>query len=65
MARERLTPEFFGGVLAEVPDQWLDTIPGDMSAEERRAAYKEFFLRRLAASSIFEQEVVHARSHHL
>lgn len=65
LAREKLTPEFFGGVLADVPDQWLDAIPGDMTAEERRAAYKEFFLRRLAASSIFEQEVVHARSRHL
>lgn len=64
-ARSKLTSDLFGSILAQVPDEWLHAIPGGLSAQDRRAAYKDFFLRRLAASSIFEQEVAHARSRHL
>ena len=61
-ARERLTPEVLAGILAQVPDEWLAANPEAMSAPERRAGYLDFFTRRLAASSIFEQEAIRARS---
>lgn len=64
-AHASLTAELFDGILAQVPDAWLATIAGDLSAAERRAEYRDFFLRRLAASSVFEQEVAHARARHL
>lgn len=64
-ARSKLGTDVFSKILAQAPDAWLDAIPGDGSAEERRAAYADFFVRRLAASSVFEQEVVDARARHL
>ncbi|MFC5861659.1 HipA family kinase [Acidicapsa dinghuensis] len=64
-ARSKLTADLFDDILAEVPDAWLSAISADGPAEEHRAAYKDFFLRRLAESSIFEQEVADARSRHL
>ncbi len=34
----------------------------ESTVAERRAAYVDFFTRRLAASSIFEQEAIHAHA---
>ena len=62
IAREKLTPDVMAGVLEQVPDEWLAGIPGDLNAVERRAGYLDFLSRRLAASHIFEQEAIHARS---
>ena len=61
-ARERLTQTMFKSIVEQVPDQWLEAVPGDLSATERRAAYVDFFNRRLAAATIFEEEANHARS---
>lgn len=61
-ARARLTRDVLSGILADVPNDWLEAIPGDMTAEERRAAYLEFFTRRLDAAHVFEQEARDARS---
>jgi hypothetical protein len=64
-AHSRLTPQVFAEILAEVPGPWLDAIPGDLTAAERRAGYLDFFTRRLAAAPVFEQEAIRARSRHV
>ncbi len=46
----------------QVPDAWLEAIPGELSATERRAGYLDFFMRRLAAAHTFEQEAIDARA---
>jgi hypothetical protein len=61
VARTRLTPELFRKLLDVVPAEWLSENP--MEAEGRRDAYVGYLSRRLAASSIFEQEAVHAYQH--
>lgn len=60
-ARERLTPAVIDQILSLVPDPWLEAIPGALPAAERRAGYRDFFLRRLASSQIFEEEAIRAR----
>jgi hypothetical protein len=62
IARERLTRGVLEHILGVVPDAWLESIPGGLSAEERRAGYMNFFTRRLAASAIFEEEAIRAHS---
>jgi hypothetical protein len=62
IAREKLGAGVIESIVAEVPDEWLDAIPGDLSGAERRAAYVDFFRRRLDAAAIFEQEATNARS---
>ena len=62
MARDKLTRDVLAGVVDAVPDAWLELIPGDSSAAHRRAAYLDFFTRRLAAAQVFEQEAVRARA---
>lgn len=62
-ARQKLTPEVLDRIVADVPDAWLEAIPGNLSPAERRAGYLDFFVRRLAASHVFEQEAINARDH--
>jgi hypothetical protein len=62
VARQRLTPEVLAAVVALVPDEWLSAIPDAPDPAERRAGYVDFLTRRLAASSIFEQEAIRART---
>src|SRR5579863_182546 len=61
-AREKLTRAVLAGIVDAVPDAWLEAIPGDLSAEARRAAYLDFFTQRLASASIFEQEADRVRA---
>lgn len=61
-AHAKLTRSVLAGIVAEVPDAWLEAVPGGLSAEQRRSEYLHFFVRRLEASHIFEQEAVDARS---
>lgn len=61
-ARERLTRSVLEGIVAQVPDAWLEAIPGELSAEKRRSNYLDFFLRRIEVSHIFEEEAIRARS---
>jgi hypothetical protein len=49
-------------IIEQIPDAWLESVPGGLSAIQRRAGYLDFFLRRLSASHIFEQEAIDARS---
>jgi hypothetical protein len=62
LAHERLTEPVLRGIVDLVPDAWFETIPGDVSAAERRAGYMEFFTRRLGASEAFEEEAIRAHS---
>ena len=62
IAREKLTPALLAAIVGEVPDGWLESIPGGLSAADRRADYLAFLSRRLEASHIFEQEAAHARA---
>ena len=61
-ARTKLTADLVGEIVGMVPDAWLEAIPGGLTAEERRAGYVDFFVRRLAVAHIFEQEAMDARS---
>ena len=65
VARQRLTPDLLGAIVAEVPDSWLDAIPGNLNPADRRAGYLDFFVRRLAASHTFEQEAIRVRASHV
>ncbi len=65
VAREKLTPAVLTEIVAQVPDEWLDLIPGSIDAAQRRAGYLDFFTRRLAAAPIFEQEATSARARHI
>ena len=62
VAREKLADGVIESIVALVPDTWLEAIPGELSAAERRAAYADFFRRRLDAAHIFEQEATNARN---
>jgi hypothetical protein len=61
-ARGKLNPDVLAGILALVPDAWLEAIPGEFDPAVRRAAYLDFFTRRLGAAHIFEQEATDARA---
>jgi hypothetical protein len=43
-----LTDELLADVLAEVPDEWLEPVPGCESADALRAAYAKFLLARVS-----------------
>ena len=62
IAREKLAGDVIGSIVAQVPEEWLQAIPGDLSAARRRETYIDFFRRRLEAATIFEEEATHARS---
>lgn len=62
IAREQLTPQSMENIVGLLPDEWLEAIPGDITADDRRAAYHDFLLRRLNVSHIFEKEAIDARA---
>ena len=43
----RVTPEALAGVLAEVPDEWLEPVPGAETPAEVRQRYVDFLLARV------------------
>ncbi|TGE29342.1 HipA family kinase [Hymenobacter metallicola] len=60
--RAKLTAEVLTGILALVPDAWLEeAAAGDATAAEQRANYVGFLANRLAASETFVQEAEDAR----
>jgi len=62
VARQRLTREVLTEIVDLVPEAWLESIPSEDTAGQKRAAYVDFFVRRLEASHIFEQEAIRAHS---
>jgi hypothetical protein len=61
VARTRLSADLLRSILTMVPDEWLSERPAE--AKERRAAYLAYLSRRLAASTVFEQEAANAYQH--
>ena len=57
----QLTRVQLQGVVAQVPDAWLEGEPGFESAQAVREAYVEFFLTRLAHRHVFIAEAQRAR----
>jgi hypothetical protein len=45
----RVTPEALRDILAEVPDEWLEPVPGAESADALRTRYVQYLLARVAA----------------
>jgi len=62
MAHEKLTQPVLRGIVEMVPEAWLEAVPGNVNAADRRAGYLEFFVRRLEASAVFEEEAIRAQS---
>jgi hypothetical protein len=60
-AKQRLTAAVLTDIVEMIPEDWLAAVPDGVPAAERRAGYVDFLTRRLAASSIFEQEAIRAR----
>ena len=50
-ARALLTPEVLADVLADVPDVWLEPVPGAETPDALRAAYVEFLTARLGSTA--------------
>jgi hypothetical protein len=62
IAKERLTAPVLQEILNDVPDQWLQSADPATDPAEIRTAYVDFFLRRLAASHLFEEEAIRAHA---
>jgi hypothetical protein len=62
IAQDKLSQKAIEEIVGLVPTEWLEAIPGELTAAVRRAAYVDFLLRRLDASHIFEKEAIDARS---
>jgi hypothetical protein len=62
IAHERLDETVFAEILACVPDEWLSAAQARLDAGQIRAAYVDFFVRRLAASPIYEEEGIRAHA---
>jgi hypothetical protein len=60
--RGRLDQTIFADILNSVPDEWLLAESGMSTPAEKRAAYSEYFTRRLAAASHFVEEAIRARA---
>jgi len=62
IARGKLHSQVFMDIVDQVPDAWFEQLQGGLSSVDRRAAYLDFFCRRLEVSQIFEQEAINARA---
>jgi hypothetical protein len=60
--RTLLTKDVLTHILALVPDAWLLPAPGIETPAAKRAAYIDYFLRRLSAAPIFVEEAMRARA---
>ena len=58
----RLTEDEIRRVIEMIPDSWLGDEPRFETIEAHRAAYREFFLRRLEAPRPWMEEAVRART---
>ena len=56
VATERLGRGVFERIVAEVPEEWLEAIPAEGTAEEKRGVYVEFLTRRLEGEREWEKE---------
>jgi hypothetical protein len=61
-AHTRLSAAVFAEILEGVPDAWLSPEPGVPTHAAKRAAYVDYLVRRLGASSNFVQEAIRAHA---
>lgn len=59
LMRQAITPRTLSKIVNLIPAEWLEE--GGLSVEERREAYRNFLLRRLAASRVFVEEAIRQR----
>lgn len=59
--RSVFTESVFRGILAVVPDEWLEDAERELSAADAREVYVSFLQRRVANSSIFVKQIEDAR----
>jgi hypothetical protein len=59
--RQLLTEDKIAVVIDLIPDSWLSNDPG-FSKLQQRAAYVEFFTKRLRGSRVFLDEALRARA---
>ena len=59
--RALLTPGVIRGILAAMPDAWLEDWPSGELPAEVREVYEAFLTTRIAASGVFVNEALHAR----
>jgi hypothetical protein len=57
-----LTPEAVAGVVEMIPDSWLGDEPRFASADEHRAAYRDYLTQRLESPRDWMEDAVRARS---
>ena len=50
------------GVVALIPDAWLEDDPLFAGRSEQRDAYRDYLLRRLEAPRVFAEEAIRARA---
>jgi len=60
--RPLLTESVFTDIAALVPDEWLLPEPEAETPAKKRAAYVDYFLRRIDAAPTFLQEAIRARA---
>lgn len=61
LMRQAITPRTLSHIVDVIPEAWLSDEPELMSAETKREAYRDFFTRRLANSSIFVNRIIDER----
>jgi hypothetical protein len=57
-----LTPEIIERIVGLIPDSWLGDEPQFPSVEEHRAAYRDYFTRRLESPRMWMEDAVRART---
>jgi len=58
----RITPDIIDRIVKLIPDAWLVGDSSSGGGGQHRDAYIEYLLSRLAASHVFLEEAIHARS---
>ncbi|MDE6007215.1 MAG: aminotransferase class I and II [Muribaculaceae bacterium] len=62
LMRQAITPRTLSKIVDFIPEEWLEEEGSEISATERREAYRTFLTRRLAASRLFAEEAIKQRN---
>lgn len=58
LMRQAITPRTLSKIVDLIPGEWLEEEGSEISAEQRREAYRRYLLDRLAASRVFVEEAI-------
>lgn len=61
LMRQAITPRTLSKIVDLIPQEWLEEVESDLSAGQRREAYREFLIQRLAESKRFTEEAIRQR----